>query len=135
MAGTTKLKRLATGYFLRKVIADTEALVANPESPTKLYLYSAHEKNIATLLVTLDLFDDALPAFGSYIIIEVHLVEGVYGYKVKYGCGFWQGMKRVLLLAFLSKLQAGGASFARRSGMRCVLSSAHFQGHRFGLFA
>ncbi|ENN80100.1 hypothetical protein HUJ04_013057 [Dendroctonus ponderosae] len=84
MAGTTKLKRLSTGYFLRKVIEDTETRIVNPHSPTKLYLYSAHEKNIANLLVTLDLFDDALPAFGSYIIIEVHLIDGVYGFKFFY---------------------------------------------------
>lgn len=49
-----------------------------------MFLYSAHETNIALLLVTLDIFDDQIPAFGSYVLIEVHRVDGIYGFKVSH---------------------------------------------------
>lgn len=90
MAGTKKLKTLSTGYFLRKIIEDTENKIANVDSPTKMFLYSAHETNIALLLVTLDIFDDQIPAFGSYVLIEVHRVDGIYGFKF-----FYQNYKEV----------------------------------------
>ncbi|XP_066249287.1 venom acid phosphatase Acph-1-like [Euwallacea similis] len=84
MAGKKKLKRLSTGYLLRKIIQDTEARVLDVDSPIKMFLYSAHEKNIATLLVTLDIFDDMIPTFGSYVLMEVHCIDGVYGFKFYY---------------------------------------------------
>ncbi|KAL1501072.1 hypothetical protein ABEB36_006470 [Hypothenemus hampei] len=84
MAGKKKLKRLSTGYFLQKIIEDTENKILEPNSSTKLYLYAAHEKNIATLLVTLDVFDDSIPTFGSHVFIELHRISGVYGFKFYY---------------------------------------------------
>ncbi|XP_066150276.1 venom acid phosphatase Acph-1-like [Euwallacea fornicatus] len=84
MAGKKKLKRLSTGYLLRKIIQDTESRISDVDSPTKMFLYSAHEKNIATLLVTLDMFDDMIPTFGSYVLMEVHRIDGVHGFKFYY---------------------------------------------------
>ncbi|XP_050296544.1 venom acid phosphatase Acph-1-like [Anthonomus grandis grandis] len=84
LAYTKKLKRLSAGYLLKKIIADSETIITNPKSPSKMYLYSAHEKNIANLLVTLNLFDDMIPTFGSYVLIELHLIDNVYGFKFFY---------------------------------------------------
>lgn len=84
MAYNKELRKLSSGYFLRKIIDDTEYLIKNPNSPTKMYLYAAHEKNIATLLVTLEVFNDQIPTFGSYVTMEVHKINNVYGFKFYY---------------------------------------------------
>ncbi|XP_030766833.1 venom acid phosphatase Acph-1-like [Sitophilus oryzae] len=85
LANTTKLRKLSAGYLVGKFITDTEDKIATPTSPVKMYLYSAHEKNIATLLITLGVFEDVdVPAFGSYIIAEVWKINGVYGFKFFY---------------------------------------------------
>lgn len=71
-----------------------------------MFLYSAHETNIALLLVTLDIFDDQIPTFGSYVIIEVHRVDGVYGFKVMHMLLIIQKLwsNQVIFTVFLSKL-------------------------------
>lgn len=81
---TTLLKKMAAGYFLQKMINDTEARINN-ETVTKLYLYSAHENNIGQLFATLDLFEyPHIPTYGTYVLFEVHLIDNVYGFKIYY---------------------------------------------------
>lgn len=50
----------------------------------KIYLYSAHENNLAVQLLLLDVFYPHVPPFGSYIIYELHKINGIYGFKVSY---------------------------------------------------
>lgn len=48
-----------------------------------MYLYSAHENNVAEFLLVLDIFNPPhIPTYGSFIVVEVHLIDGVYGLKV-----------------------------------------------------
>lgn len=48
----------------------------------KIYLYSGHDFNVALVLLALDAFPPEVPNYGSYVAIELHLVNDVFGYKV-----------------------------------------------------
>ncbi|KAF7283259.1 hypothetical protein GWI33_001085 [Rhynchophorus ferrugineus] len=85
MTNTSKLRRLVSGYLIKKIIVDTTTKVGNLTSPVKLYMYSAHDKTIGTLLASLDIFEDEdVPNFGSYVLVEVWKINGIFGYKFYY---------------------------------------------------
>ncbi|ENN78845.1 hypothetical protein YQE_04698, partial [Dendroctonus ponderosae] len=50
----------------------------------KMFLYSAHERNVANLLITLGVYGDEIPTYGSHVIVELHNITNVYGFKVLY---------------------------------------------------
>ncbi|XP_030757010.1 venom acid phosphatase Acph-1-like [Sitophilus oryzae] len=86
-ANNTALRRIVAGYFLKLVFAETESKINGTLNPPdrKMYLYSAHENNIATLLISLEAFQITdIPPYGSYVLMEVHQIEGVYGFKLFY---------------------------------------------------
>lgn len=47
-----------------------------------MYLYSAHDITVASLLINLGIFKRHLPPYGCYVSLEVHKIEGVHGIKV-----------------------------------------------------
>lgn len=81
---THPMRQMATGYFLEKIIEDTKSKILSSNMPgRKLYLYSAHENNLAELLMSLNLFDEPhVPNYGAWISLEVHFINGIYGIKV-----------------------------------------------------
>ncbi|XP_019879272.1 venom acid phosphatase Acph-1 isoform X2 [Aethina tumida] len=84
---TTELRSLTSGYFLKKIVQDSKNKIKedpDDEFKKKLYLYSAHETNISHLLITLGVFDEIIPNYGSYVIFELHKISGVYGLKIYY---------------------------------------------------
>ncbi|RZC33739.1 venom acid phosphatase Acph-1-like, partial [Asbolus verrucosus] len=88
---TTKLMQMASGtgvflgYFLQKMILDTISKITGTDKGTKIYLYSAHENNVAELLILLRLFDKPhIPTYGSYITFEIHRFGDFYGVKIYY---------------------------------------------------
>ncbi|XP_044254618.1 venom acid phosphatase Acph-1-like [Tribolium madens] len=81
---TTELNRMASGYFLQKIITDTKKKIQTGNE-RKIYLYSAHENNIAELLILLGIFEPLhIPDYGSYLTFEVHRVGDKYGIKIYY---------------------------------------------------
>ncbi|XP_060537063.1 venom acid phosphatase Acph-1-like [Cylas formicarius] len=86
MTNTTSLKKIISGFLIKKIIEDSDKKIRETLQPPqrKLFIYSAHEKNIATLLLTLGVFDDRIPAYGSYILVEVHRVNRTHGLKFYY---------------------------------------------------
>lgn len=73
-----------SGYFLQKLINDSNNKISRKSPGRKLYLYSAHESNIAELLILLGVFDPPhIPNYGSYITFEIHKVNRKYGIKVQ----------------------------------------------------
>ncbi|KAF7279865.1 hypothetical protein GWI33_006671 [Rhynchophorus ferrugineus] len=87
MTNNTLFRRISTGYFLRKILADTKAKIDNVPSmkERRLYLYSGHEMNIATLLLSLDILKVSdVPPYGSYIIFELHRINNIPGLKLFY---------------------------------------------------
>lgn len=63
---------------------DTKAKIEGAEAlkNRKIFLYSGHENNIAYLLTLLDVFYPHVPPFGAYVILEVHKINEIYGFKV-----------------------------------------------------
>ncbi|KAJ3659157.1 hypothetical protein Zmor_010861 [Zophobas morio] len=83
--GTTNLRRMASGYFLQKMIADIKLKINHTTPNRKIYLNSAHEDNLANLLITLDIFKKPhIPDYGAYLTFEIHLINGKYGIKIYY---------------------------------------------------
>lgn len=87
MTNTTAATRIIAGYFLKKVLDDTKAKINGtlhtPER--KMLIYSAHEMNIATALISLNALKiNHIPEYGSYLLFEVHKIDGVYGIKLFY---------------------------------------------------
>ncbi|VEN46490.1 unnamed protein product [Callosobruchus maculatus] len=82
---TKEMRQIAVGYFLEKVIEDTMSVLNGKAAGKKLYLYSAHEDNIAKLLIALGVFQPPhIPTYGSYIMLEVHKIDQTYGFKIYY---------------------------------------------------
>lgn len=83
----TGLRTIITGYFFKKIIADTQSKIDGTLSPAgrKMFIYSAHETNVAAILLTLEAFKIVdIPPYGSYVLFEVHEIDGVYGIKLFY---------------------------------------------------
>ncbi|XP_066158315.1 venom acid phosphatase Acph-1-like [Euwallacea fornicatus] len=87
VTNNTAIRRLSAGFLIRKILADTKAKINGTLSPSsrKLFLYSGHELNIASTLLTLDAYKlTDIPPYGSHIIFEVHEISGVWGIKLFY---------------------------------------------------
>ncbi|XP_050293014.1 venom acid phosphatase Acph-1-like [Anthonomus grandis grandis] len=84
---TTELRTIFSGYFMKKIISDTQNKI-NGESNykhKKMFLYAAHETNIAGLLLSINAHKiTEVPPYGSYVLMEVHKIDDVYGMKLFY---------------------------------------------------
>lgn len=94
--GTVEMQKILVGPLLEKIIKDSRNRLADTrESGRKIYLYSAHENNVAELLVALKVFDNHIPNYGSYVILELHRLNGVPGFKILYE-NYYGGGPKVL---------------------------------------
>lgn len=48
----------------------------------KIFLYSGHEYNVASILQVLGVYYPHIPPYGSYVTIELYRISNVYGIKV-----------------------------------------------------
>ncbi|XP_056648742.1 venom acid phosphatase Acph-1-like [Diorhabda sublineata] len=82
--GNYQLRKMFAGALLKKIIHDSrKRLFANDgRLSKKIYLYSAHENNIASILISLGVYENQIPDYGSHIIFEFHLVKGIPGFKI-----------------------------------------------------
>ncbi|KAJ3619114.1 hypothetical protein MTP99_005900 [Tenebrio molitor] len=79
------LKKLSAGFLLKKILQDSVSKQNGTLSEErKVFLYSAHEFNVATMLRTLNVFYRHVPPFGATIFFEIHNIEGQYGLKLFY---------------------------------------------------
>ncbi|XP_076251275.1 venom acid phosphatase Acph-1-like [Rhynchophorus ferrugineus] len=83
---STDLKKFTSGFLLKKIVADSQDKINGVLYPEqrKMFVYSAHERNLAHMLITLGIFDEKVPPFGSYILYELRYIDGVYGFKIYY---------------------------------------------------
>ncbi|XP_015835032.2 venom acid phosphatase Acph-1 [Tribolium castaneum] len=82
---TTELMQMSAGYFLQKVIQDSYSKINNTNSDRKIYMYAAHENNIADLLILLGVFEPPhIPNYGAYVLLELHSVNNKYGIRIFY---------------------------------------------------
>ncbi|CAG9859736.1 unnamed protein product [Phyllotreta striolata] len=89
--GTPDMQKLLVGYLLDEVLRNLKRKMFDRRKLSKkLYLYSAHESNLAYLLIALGVFEKhRVPPYGAHVVLELHLVDGVYGVKVFYEA--WDG--------------------------------------------
>ncbi|XP_030767717.1 venom acid phosphatase Acph-1-like [Sitophilus oryzae] len=83
---TTALRKIVAGNLLKKILSDTEEKINGSIDPStrKMFIYSAHEMNVANMLLTLGVEIHMAPPYGSYVLFELHLIDGVYGIKLFY---------------------------------------------------
>ncbi|KAJ3664728.1 hypothetical protein Zmor_000274 [Zophobas morio] len=82
---TDEMKRLSSGFLLKKIIKDTRLKIRNvlPQK-RKMFLYSAHEYNLTYLMQLLGIYYPHIPPFSSYILIEIHNFGGIRKVRVFY---------------------------------------------------
>lgn len=81
---TVKLRNYFSGYFIEKILQETFSKINNTNSGRKIHLYSAHESNIASFLITLGIFGEPhIPNYGAHVILELHKINNKYGFKVQ----------------------------------------------------
>lgn len=70
---------------MSKIFKDTELKIANSLNPQgrKMFIYAAHDLTLAGIFSALDIFDKTIVPVGSYWLLEVHNINGTYGFKVK----------------------------------------------------
>ncbi|GLV41157.1 uncharacterized protein CBL_04681 [Carabus blaptoides fortunei] len=83
---TPEMKSFTSGRLLEKMVQDSKDFIENKLKPKgrKLFLYSAHERNVALMLIGLDVFYSHIPPYASYVILELHQINGIYGIKAFY---------------------------------------------------
>ncbi|XP_030762850.1 venom acid phosphatase Acph-1-like isoform X2 [Sitophilus oryzae] len=84
---TTALRRISAGYLLKKILSDTADKINGTISPStrKVFLYSAHELNVASMLLSLEVYNvTTIAPYGSYVLFELHEIDEVYGIKLFY---------------------------------------------------
>lgn len=81
---TPELKRLAGGFLLKMLVDTFSQKINNTINPPdkKILIYSAHEFNIAIFLRCLNVFERQFPAYGEAVMLELHLVDSLYGVKL-----------------------------------------------------
>lgn len=47
-----------------------------------MFIYSGHDITLSTFFSILDIWNRTTPSVGSYILIEVHNINGTHGLKV-----------------------------------------------------
>lgn len=66
-----------------RAITDNMIIAQNMNSPdTKIYLYSGHETNIASLLQAFGVYEPHVPKYSSAIIMELQEINQEYYVKV-----------------------------------------------------
>ncbi|KAK4879695.1 hypothetical protein RN001_007841 [Aquatica leii] len=80
--GTPTLKQLSGGFLLKKIINDMIATITS-KGP-KIYLYSAHDLTVASLLSAMNVNFPHVPYYGSCVIVELHSIKGKYFVKIFY---------------------------------------------------
>ncbi|KAI4503664.1 hypothetical protein M0802_001067 [Mischocyttarus mexicanus] len=82
------LRRLYGGSMLKEFIKNMiEYVNGTSKVEKKMYLFSGHETNIASLLYTLNVFKPHAPSYSSSIIMELLYKKGIYYIKVLYYLG------------------------------------------------
>nr|CAD7568396.1 unnamed protein product [Timema californicum] len=84
-SATKELQRLSAGPILKEIIANTKAKVKGTLRPDrKLYIYSAHDSNIVSLLQGLKVFNGFLVPYASAVMIELRSKADEYFITVSY---------------------------------------------------
>ncbi|KAJ3664727.1 hypothetical protein Zmor_000274 [Zophobas morio] len=77
-SATQELKKLSSGFLLKKIINDTRKKLRGilPQN-RKIFLYSAHEHHLTCLMQLLGIYYPHVPPYSAYILIEIHNFGGI----------------------------------------------------------
>lgn len=77
---------LIAGVLLADILNFTRAAIAGNREQPKLFLYSAHENNVAALMAAAKVFKAHQPKYGSTISLELRkrLSTEQFGFTVSY---------------------------------------------------
>ncbi|XP_066144825.1 venom acid phosphatase Acph-1-like [Euwallacea fornicatus] len=84
---TTVLRRQFAGQLVNKILQDSDSVANGSLSPStrKMFVYSAHDFNVGTMVLSLDAYQMSRPPpYGSIVIFEVHEIDEVYGLQLYY---------------------------------------------------
>ncbi|XP_072756978.1 uncharacterized protein [Anoplolepis gracilipes] len=81
---TPLIRRLYAGPMIRAMLDNMIVEQNLNSSDTKIYLYSGHESNIATMLHAFNLYKPHVPAYSSAIILELLEQDKQYYVKLLY---------------------------------------------------
>ncbi|KAK9680173.1 Histidine phosphatase superfamily (branch 2) [Popillia japonica] len=81
-----RLQSLTIGGLLQKIVDESVSKVENG-SNKQLHLYSAHDFTVGMILKILNIFDGRHPDYCANVAFELHKIDGVYGFKIKYQIG------------------------------------------------
>lgn len=84
MTATTELTKITAGAMLKRIIEDSRGKAKNeePYKNRKVYIYSAHDFGMVSLLSSLKIFNQEELSYGAHIIFELHKINENYGFKV-----------------------------------------------------
>ncbi|KAK0182664.1 hypothetical protein PV327_000777 [Microctonus hyperodae] len=77
-----KLRKLYGGMLLRNIIDTMENIIASRITERKINLFSGHETNVASFLLTLGVYESHVPEYSSGVIVEL-LKDECDSYYVK----------------------------------------------------
>ncbi|KAL4715193.1 hypothetical protein ACJJTC_012240 [Scirpophaga incertulas] len=81
-----ELRKLASGVLLNEVLNVSATVLSGNKDQPKLWLYSAHENNVAALMSAARVFEAHQPSYGSTFSLELrrHRSTGDYGFTAVY---------------------------------------------------
>lgn len=73
---------------MNKILTDTELKMSGKAyQARKIFLYSAHEHNLASMLHFLGIYNEPhVPSYGAHLLFEIHQLGQSYGLKVPNIC-------------------------------------------------
>lgn len=80
--GTHEMIRLKGGVLLKKMLTNME--VARSQAFPKMYMYSAHDSTVATVLAAMTVYNKLMPPYASVVMVELHEIHNDYVVKVFY---------------------------------------------------
>ncbi|KAL6416978.1 hypothetical protein ACFW04_013068 [Cataglyphis niger] len=79
---TPLTRRLSVGPMIRAILSNMIAEINSDSPKTKIYLYSGHETNVASMLHAFNLYKPHVPEYSSAVILE--LLQQDKQYYVKF---------------------------------------------------
>ncbi|XP_050729847.1 prostatic acid phosphatase-like [Eriocheir sinensis] len=84
MAYTQELKRLRAGPLIKEFGHNMKVRTAGSASQTKMFMYSGHDKTVASLLEGLGVFNGVAPPYIATVLVELHRVNDQHYVKMYY---------------------------------------------------
>ncbi|KAF5285958.1 hypothetical protein FQR65_LT13029 [Abscondita terminalis] len=81
---TPQLNQLFGGFLLKKTIKDMVRKINGEPNQPKMYIYSAHEISVVSILGALNLYYPHVPNYGASVILELHNINQKRYIKVLY---------------------------------------------------